>query len=610
MHNTVLGWARAAASRLRRVDAVPAVDKTALRRHTTPATTLLRAATVIQIVASALTVATLGGIWVIARAAYDAHRDPAHDPRSAVVTGIVIVCVAVVAGFLATSLAYYLTHVADLRVRKHIRTLAAEHIARLPLGWFTSDASKKSLSVLGNDVETLHSAVAHGRMELIQASVAPAAVWLWLLLIDWRLALAIAIPTATYYVLQQGIYKRAMAYHSEQGPAIAELLAAAHEELRDAVTLRFGAAVGARPSRLLKAHSRLHQVIVDSHREQETRGTRIGALVDPVLTLLVVLGVGYLLLRADSIAPADLVPFVIAAPLLAAAPAAITLARWGVVGAANAATSIDGFLAEAPLPVPDRPQIPANNAVSLADVTFAYDDEPVLANVSLDIPEGSFTAVVGPSGSGKSTIAALIARHHDVTAGAVRLGGTDVREIEPAEIHRRITVLPQRAILLRTTVADNIRLARPDASDDDVLAAARIAQIDQRIRALPDGYDTIVGEDIALSSGEQQRIALARAVITDPAVLVLDEPTANIDPESAAAIHEALTVVARDRTVVYIAHHLRSIAAADQIVLVESGRITQVGSHAELVATAGTYQTMWQATMKNVHTTASAGVRE
>ncbi|WP_278265317.1 ABC transporter ATP-binding protein [Nocardia sp. AG03] len=609
MHNTVLGSARAAAARLRRIDAVPSVDKTALRRYTAPATMLLRAATIIQIAASALTVATLGGVWLIARAAYDAYRDPDHDPRTAIVTGIAIVCVAVVAGFLATSLAYYLTHVADLRVRRHIRALAAEHISRLPVGWFTSDASKKALTVLGDEVETLHSAVAHGRMELLQASVAPAAVWMWLLLIDWRLALAVAVPTATYYVLQQGIYQRAMAYHAEQGPAIAELRAAAHEELRDAVTLRLGAALGATPSRLLRAHARLHRVIVESHREQETRGTRVGALVDPVLTLLVVLGIGYPLLRAGTLAPADLVPFVIGAPLLAAAPAAITLSRWGVVGAANAATSIAGFLAEPPLPVPERPRMPADNTISLVDVRFAYADDTVLEHVTLDIPEGSFTAVVGPSGSGKSTLAAVIARHHDVSSGSVRLGGVDVREIDPAELNRRITVLPQRAILLRTTVADNIRLARPDASLDDVVAAARIARIDERIRALPDGYDTVVGGDIGLSSGERQRLALARAVVTDPAVLVLDEPTANVDPESAAAIHEALAVVARDRTVVSIAHHLRSIAAADQIVMVESGRITQVGGHTELVAATGTYQSMWRATMNNARATAGRGGR-
>ncbi|MFB7873750.1 ABC transporter ATP-binding protein [Nocardia sp. NPDC056064] len=604
MPDTAPGSVRAAAARLRRIDAVPPVDRTALRRFTAPATTLLRAATIIQIAASALTVVTFGGIWLIARAAYDAHLGADPDPRPAIVAGIVTVCVAVVAGFLATSLAYYLTHVADLRVRRHLRALAAEHISRLPVGWFTSDASKKALSVFGNEVETLHSAVAHGRMELLQASVAPAAVWVWLVLIDWRLALAVAVPIATYYVLQQGIYQRAMAYHAEQGPAIAELSAAAHEELRDAVTLRLGAALGTTPSRLLQAHARLHRVIVESHREQETRGTRIGALVDPVLTLLVVLGFGYLLIHADVLAPADLVPFVIAAPLLAAAPAAITLARWGVVGAANAATGIAGFLAEPPLPVPEQPRTPSDNTISLVDVSFAYDDDTVLEHVSLEIPQGSFTAVVGPSGSGKSTLAALIARHHDATSGSVRLGGVDVREIDPAELNRRVTVLPQRAILLRTTVADNIRLARPDASLDDVVAAAVIARIDQRVRALPDGYDTVVGEDIDLSSGERQRIALARAVVTDPAVLVLDEPTAHIDPESAAAIHEALAVVARERTVVFIAHHLRSIAAADQIVMVESGRVTQVGGHTELAASAGTYRSMWQATVRNTSTTA------
>ncbi|MFC3241917.1 ABC transporter ATP-binding protein [Gordonia humi] len=365
--------------------------------------------------------------------------------------------------------------------------------------------------------------------------------------------------------------------------------------MRDAVTLRV-APVPAGPTRLLAAARRLHRVVVDSHLEQEARGSRIATLIDPVFGLLVVLVVGVILIEYSTLTPAGLIAFAVGTVVVASAPAAVTGARFGIVTAAMAAVRIEELLAAPALTAPAAPKTPVDNGIVVDEVSFGHDPAaPVLRGVSLTVAPNSFTAVVGPSGAGKSTLCALIGRHHDVDAGAIRIGGVDVRDIDPVDLAHRVAILPQRAVLLRTTVRDNIRLARPDASDAEVIAAARTAHIHDRITALPDGYDTVIGDGLSLSSGESQRIAMARALITDPEILILDEPTAHVDPESAARIHRSLAGIARSRTVLLIAHQLETIRHAEQIVVVEDGRVTRSGAHDDLVGTDGVYRRLWEA---------------
>jgi ABC-type multidrug transport system fused ATPase/permease subunit len=585
--------ARGLAARIRKFDAVPAIDRSALRRFSAPAAGFVRVATVAQVVASALSVAPMYGIWMIADAAWAAHQD-GSDPTTAVWWGIGLVAVSAVLGFLLTSGAYWATHVADLRVRRTVRTSVAEHLSRLPLGWFDSDSSEKALAALGPDVEALHTAVAHGRLELIQSFVAPVVAVVWLVTVDWRLTVIVLVPTALHYFLQQGIIKRANDFYAEQGAAVMGLVSSANEQLRDAVTHRIAARATSGASTLLTASRRLHTVIVDSHLEQESRGSRISSLVDPVFGLFVVFLGGFLLFH-ESTPPTDLIPFVVATVLISSAPAAVTISRWGIVQAAMGADRIAELLQTPPLPFAENPTAPVHHGIEMDAVTFGYGDDPVLREVTLDIADGSFTAVVGPSGSGKSTLASLLCRHYDVGTGAVRVGGVDVREIDPRTLHRTVGLLPQRAVMLRTTLRDNIRLARPDASESVVVAAAVTAQIHEKIMSLPLGYDTVVGDDLDLSSGEKQRVALARALVTDPSVLILDEPTAHVDPESAAAIHAALAEVVQGRTTVLIAHRLETVVDADRIVVVESGGVSAVGTHAELSAKDGVYKRMWDA---------------
>ncbi|MGO3325898.1 ABC transporter ATP-binding protein [Gordonia sp. (in: high G+C Gram-positive bacteria)] len=578
-----------------RADAVPEVDREPLRRLTIPARRHIQWATALQAVAGALMVGTLVGIWVIADASVTGLLGDGQVPHARVYMGIGIVAGSSVVGFVATCAAYYLTHVADLRVRRSVRLAVAQRLGRLPLGWFDSDSSQKALTAFGADVETMHTGVAHGRMELVNAAVTPVPILIWLVTVDWRLALVAVIGPIVNYVLQQRIILRAMEHQEQQGAAVTDLVGAANEEMRDAVTLRvLPARTG--PTRLLNAAQRLHRVIVDSHLEQESRGSRIATLVDPVFGLFLVLCVGFLLVEYSTLTPAGLVAFAVSTVLIASAPAAITTARFGIVSAALAAIRIDELLSIPPLVTSSTPRAPAGNAVDVDCVSFGHDPESmILRDVTVHISPNSFTAVVGPSGAGKSTLCSLIARHHDVDRGAIRIGGVDVRDIDPVDLAHRVTLLPQRAVLLRTTVRDNIRLSWPDAAEAAVIEAARTAHIHDRITALPDGYDTVIGDGLSLSSGEGQRIAIARALITDPEILILDEPTAHVDPESAAAIHRSLAAVARRRTVLLIAHQLDTIRHAEQIVVIEGGRVTRSGAHDELVDADGVYRRLWEA---------------
>jgi ATP-binding cassette subfamily B protein len=233
--------------------------------------------------------------------------------------------------------------------------------------------------------------------------------------------------------------------------------------------------------------------------------------------------------------------------------------------------------------------------VELRDVRFAYDeDHEVLRGIDLVLEPGTVTAVVGPSGSGKSTLVQLLPRFFDPTHGSVTLGGVDLRELAGRDLYRKVSFVFQDVRLLRASVAENIALAVPKAELEDVVRAAKLANIHERILELPRGYDSVIGEDAGLSGGEAQRIAIARALLADAPVLVLDEATAFADPQTEQAVRQALATLGSDRTVLVIAHRLETIADADTVVMLESGQVVERGRPSELLAADGKFAAFWQ----------------
>jgi len=247
-----------------------------------------------------------------------------------------------------------------------------------------------------------------------------------------------------------------------------------------------------------------------------------------------------------------------------------------------------------PSPAPGRAPSPVGGGIELSNVRFGYDGQPVLDDVSLHVPAGTMTALVGPSGSGKTTVTRLVARFFDVDAGVVRVGGDDVRDLTTEELMSRLSLVFQDVYLFDDTIAGNIRVGRPDATEEEVREAGRLARVDEIVARLPDAWETRVGEGgLALSGGERQRISIARALLKKAPIVLLDEATAALDAATEAAVGEALGTLGRDRTVLVIAHRLSTVVAADQIVFLESGRVAECGTHTDLLARGGRYATLW-----------------
>jgi ATP-binding cassette subfamily B protein IrtA len=331
-------------------------------------------------------------------------------------------------------------------------------------------------------------------------------------------------------------------------------------------------------------------------KKGRTVGILTRAAMTPLPTLVIVLAVGTWLTVAGSI---DVVKLIIAATIATLAIESVVplmyLSDMTDQSKASAAR-IQDILGIAPLTPTTSPRTPADTSIRFDRVSFDYGEgRPALSEVSLHIPAGSVCALVGASGSGKTTMARLMPRFWDVTAGRIEIGGVDVREMEQDELLRMFGLVFQESFLLDATVAENIRLGRPGASDDDVRRAAGVARAHSFITELPDGYDTRVGErGSSLSGGQRQRITIARTVLADAPIVILDEATAFTDPENEALIHEAIAQLTAGRTTVIIAHRLSTIVDADQIVVLDSGRIAETGTHQQLSSRDGAYAAMWK----------------
>ena len=262
----------------------------------------------------------------------------------------------------------------------------------------------------------------------------------------------------------------------------------------------------------------------------------------------------------------------------------------------NSLARMDTLLAVPPLtePASATPAAPQSSRIDFDAVGFAYRDEPVLHNVSFTIPERTIIAIVGPSGAGKTTILRLIARFWDVNSRAVRIGGMDVRDISTEALMAQLSVVFQDVYLFNSTIEENIRLGRQEASDEEVREAARVASVDEVVARLPQGFATRAGEGgTALSGGERQRVSIARAILKDAPVVLLDEATAALDPINEAAVQRGFRVLTRDRTLVVVAHRLQTVRAADRLLFLDHGRIVEQGTHDELIAARGRYTAFW-----------------
>ncbi|GAA3465535.1 ABC transporter ATP-binding protein [Nonomuraea roseola] len=487
-------------------------------------------------------------------------------------------------------------HLVDGQVQLTFRRQLAARLGRVPIGWFSRRGTGELAKVVGEDVGAVHPFIAHTPGELVSAFVVPLVSLIYLFTIDWRLTLITLIPVVLAVALiPLMMTPTRLREQKEFDGAMGRIASSVVEFVQGIAVVKAFGGSGRAHRRFLTAVDDFVGIFSRLVRGISGIGAGMQVALSPPFVLLVVLIGGTALITGGSLAPSDLLPFLLLGLGLTAPVAALGHGFDELQAAGRAVGRIRDVLEVPPLAEPAHPVAPQGHRVELRGVRFGYEaDHEVLRGIDLVLEPGTVTAIVGPSGSGKSTLVQLLPRFFDPTHGSVVLGGADLREIGSRELYRMVSFVFQDVRLLRASVADNIALAVPHADRDDVIRAARLANIHDRILELPRGYDTVIGEEAGLSGGEAQRISLARALLADTPVLVLDEATSFADPQTEQAVRRALATLGGDRTILVIAHRLETVADADTVVVLENGSIVERGRPTELLAQNGKFAALWQ----------------
>lgn len=507
-------------------------------------------------------------------------------------TGMIFLTLLVLGAGLGAALTLWL-HVVDIRFSAGIRRRLLAKLSRVPLGWFTQRGSGSVKKLIQDDTLSLHYLITHAIPDAVAAVVGPVAVLIYLFVVDWRLALVLLIPILVHIVTTA-----TMMFQS--GPKIIEASrwsermsgeSAAYLEGQPVIRI-FGGAAASSFKRKLDGYL---SFLNEWQRPFIGKKTFMDLATRPTTFLWLIATAGTLFVVAGTMEPTTLLPFLMLGTTFGTRLLGIAYGLGGIRGGVEAARHIAVALSEIELTEQSSEGRSGETSVSFDAVTFGYrPGAPVIHGVTLTLRPGTVTALVGPSGSGKSTLASLLARFHDVDNGAIRINGTDIRALSADELYTKVGFVFQDVQLVAGTVRENIALARPEATDTDIVAAARDAQIHERILRLPNGYDTVLDTNTQLSGGEKQRLTIARALLADTPILILDEATAFADPESEYLVQQALGRLVHNRTVLVIAHRLHTIADADQIVVLDQGHVVETGTHTQLLAAEGRYRRLWE----------------
>ena len=487
------------------------------------------------------------------------------------------------------------SHLSAFRVATNLRLAVSEHLAVLPLGFAETFGSGKLRKIIHESTGAAETYLAHQLPDQYNAIATPVGLLVLLLAFDWRLGLLSLAPVVLAFLIMATMTGKRMAEKMRQyGNALEAMSNEAVEYVRGIPVVKtFGQSVFS--FKKFKATIDEYEKWVISY----TKDLRLPmmfytAAVNGVFAFLIA---GGLLFTTHGVTPEfllNLLFYIIITPVISLTLTRMMYMSESKMVVADALARIDSVLEAAPMQVQAVPQHPKDSSVTLQDVHFSYDGKTeVIKGVSLEIQPGQTVAFVGPSGGGKTTVSRLAARFWDYQKGSITVGGMEVSQIDPEKLMSLYSIVFQDVTLFDNTILENIRLGRKGATDEEVLAAAKLANCEEFAEKLPDKWNTNIGENgCALSGGERQRISIARAFLKDAPIILLDEATASLDVENETAIQEALSRLIKNKTVLIIAHRMRTVAGADQVVVLSSGIVAEQGSPAELYARKGLYTHM------------------
>ncbi|BDF70469.1 ABC transporter ATP-binding protein [Oscillospiraceae bacterium] len=489
------------------------------------------------------------------------------------------------------------SHIAAFRVQANIRSTAMHHIVTLPLGFMDAIGSGKLRKIVDESSAATETYLAHQLPDMSGAYTTPVGLLALLLVFDWRLGLLSLIPVAAAFAIMASMTGKGMRRKmGEYQNALEQMSNEAVEYVRGIPVVKtFGQSVFSF-KRFKAAIDNYETWVISYTKDLRLPMVFYTVAINAVFAVLIAAG---LVLTADGVTDTmllNLLFYIIITPIISVTLTKIMFSSENKMVVADALERIEGVMAMKPLPESGHPKRPGDNSVVLDHVSFRYPGaaEHALSGVSLAIRPGEHVAFVGPSGGGKTTLASLIARFWDVTEGSVTIGGVDVREIGKQARMDTVSFVFQDARLLKTSIYENVRMAKPSASRAEVEQALRAAQCGDILEKLPQGMDTVVGADgVYLSGGEQQRIAIARVMLKNAPILILDEATAFADPDNETRVQAAFTALSKGKTVIMIAHRLSTVTDADRIFVVKDGAVEECGKHGELLERDGLYARLW-----------------
>lgn len=506
-------------------------------------------------------------------------------------------------GFSILSMVIYVcglmcSHIAAFRVQANMRTRTMHHIIKLPLGFMDQQGSGKIRKIVNESSAATETYLAHQLPDRAGALATPIGLIILLLSFDWRLGLLSLVPIVLAFLIMSAMTGNRMKKKmQEYQNSLEDMSNEAVEYVRGIPVVKtFGQSVFSF-KRFKSSIDNYGKWVIAYTKDLRTPMVIYTTVINAVFAILIAAAFIFTRNGVSKEFLLNLLFYIIITPVITVTLNKIMFSSENLMIVEDALSRIDGIMDREPMKEAEKPEAPRDSSITLDNISFRYPDAKVnaISNISLKIKEGEHVALVGPSGGGKTTIASMMARFWDVTEGNVKIGGVNIKDISTKELMDTVSFVFQDSKLLKMSIYENVKLGKPNASREEVMKALKDAGCEDIIEKLPQGVDTVIGTvGTYVSGGEAQRISIARAMLKNAPILILDEATAFADPDNEAKVQAAFGRLSKGKTVVMIAHRLSTVTGADRIFVIRDGNIEEQGNHEELVSKKGLYAHMWQ----------------